>query len=568
VTEQVSGTPAAGRGPGTVARGLDRADGARAAAVSGGAEEPPVGPGTLLGGRYRLLREARPGWVGSGAAPSTLWRADDEVLARPAAVRVLDLRGPAADRAGAFLAAAVRAGRATGGGLISVLDAAEEGPAAAGAVPADGPRGPVAYVVAEWVQGRALDALLREGPLTPAQAAGVGRAVALALVRAHDAGVHAGRLHPGQVLVGAGGAVRLGDAEVAGALRGLRTQRDPVRVDTEGVARLLHATLTCRWPVDEGPAADWRGLPPTPLRDGKVLHPRQLRAGIPRAVDAVVVRALGLAPSSSEPPLRTPAALAAALAGLAATAAPAGPPGVLPEPPDRQVATADPDDEGPSVASLRRRRITRRVRLASAAVFLALVGTAGWVSGQVVGNVPAPPQAAPRVPGKVSAGAPADEPIPLGDDTVFTFDPPPGDGTENEGQVPDAYDADPASSWTTERYVTAGLGNIKSGVGLLVDLRRPLAVSRVVLTVPPGEGLQLYAAAPGVAARPTALAGLTPAGPAAQGAATGDTTLTPPAGTTARWWLVWITKLPTAAEPGPGGAFQGSVTELAFYPAR
>lgn len=541
------------------------------------ARPTPVGPRTLLGGRYRLLRLHRSGPL------SGLWRAEDEILARPVAVRVL-AAGSARARSGAFLAAAVRAGRATGPGIASVYDAAEEAPSPDSAA-SDGPRGPVSYIVAEWVDGRGLDVVLRDGPLPPARAAAVARALALALVGAHGAGVHAGRLHPGQVLLGPGGAVRVTDLEVAAALHGLPPAADPVRADTDAVARVLYAAVTGAWPVTwtgpdgradpDGVLPDWDGLPPAAVHDGRLVLPRQIRAGVPKELDTVVAQVLDPLRRPGAPALRTPAALAAALAPLAAAAPERGHDGAGAATRDAfedsydgagdDADYAELDDDRELRVPLWRRRWPR---IAAAVIFLAIVGGAGWVTGEILGKVPRDPAAvAPRVPGQASAspGAVVDDPLPV---DAFTFDPPPGDGKENESGVVDAYDEDAQTTWTTERYATADLGGIKGGVGLLVDLAQPQTIDRVVLDIPAGQAMQLFAAGPTVSARPTTLDTLTAVSPATEGAAQGETTLRPSAGTRARWWVLWITKLPTAAEPGPGGSFQAAITEFAFYPAR
>jgi serine/threonine-protein kinase len=46
---------------------------------------------------------------------------------------------------------------------------------------------------------------------------------------------------------------------------------------------------------------------------------------------------------------------------------------------------------------------------------------------------------------------------------------PEGDGQENDELVANATDGDPATDWHTEHYNTAEFGNLKSGVGLVVD---------------------------------------------------------------------------------------------------
>jgi serine/threonine-protein kinase len=62
--------------------------------------------------------------------------------------------------------------------------------------------------------------------------------------------------------------------------------------------------------------------------------------------------------------------------------------------------------------------------------------------------------------------------IRLGDRDAADYDPAPGDGTENTVEVDNTLDGDRATAWTTERYDSPELGNIKDGVGLYLDAGR------------------------------------------------------------------------------------------------
>ena len=189
------------RPPGTTAT--------RAVAPSGG-----LAVGDLLAGRYLLLEAV----AGTGA--TVLWRASDEALARPVAVKVASAggaTGPATTQR--FLDAAIRSGAAVHPGLVRVYDAAIE----------HRPRGTVGYVISEWVEGERLDVLLRDGPLAAPEAADVLRQAADALTTAHARGLVHGRLHPGNVLVTATGRVRITDTEVAAVLHGSPCRWQPGR---------------------------------------------------------------------------------------------------------------------------------------------------------------------------------------------------------------------------------------------------------------------------------------------------------------------------------------------------
>jgi hypothetical protein len=129
-----------------------------------------------------------------------------------------------------------------------------------------------------------------------------------------------------------------------------------------------------------------------------------------------------------------------------------------------------------------------------------------------------------------------------------------GDEGSRPGQAALTHDGDAQTAWTTQRYVTSDFGGLKPGAGLLVDLGRPSAVGAVqVRLTAAGAAVDLRTAddpsidpatAPVVAATP---------------AAGTDVTLTPPRAAVARYWVVWLTRLPP---DGPG--FRVGVTEITF----
>lgn len=76
------------------------------------------------------------------------------------------------------------------------------------------------------------------------------------------------------------------------------------------------------------------------------------------------------------------------------------------------------------------------------------------------------------------------EPIELAGITSYD---PEGDGDEHNDLVDLAIDGDPGTAWQTHRYLAANWGNLKSGVGLLVDLGTSQPVSEVDITFPEGD---------------------------------------------------------------------------------
>jgi hypothetical protein len=197
-------------------------------------------------------------------------------------------------------------------------------------------------------------------------------------------------------------------------------------------------------------------------------------------------------------------------------------------------------------------------------VWLAILGTAGWLSGLVIGRVPGATVSAPKVPGvhTLASGAPSATAIVPA--AVTSFDPQ-GDKRENESEVPAATDMDDTTSWETEQYNSATFGNLKTGVGLLVDLGTTHSISHVNVTAPAGEQLELLAAAGSTTAPTSDKQATVAAGPVT--AVTGkDTVLMPASAVSGRWFVVWITRLPPSADPGAAkNAYSGQITEMSFF---
>jgi serine/threonine-protein kinase len=140
-----------------------------------------------------------------------VWRADDEILGRAVAVKLL--RGEYAsdpefvDR---FRAEARRTAALSHPGIASVFDYGETGDPDA--------EGTTAYLVMELVEGEPLSALLaREGRLSPAHTLDVLAQSALALDSAHSAGVVHRDVKPSNLLLRRDGVVKVTDFGIAHA---------------------------------------------------------------------------------------------------------------------------------------------------------------------------------------------------------------------------------------------------------------------------------------------------------------------------------------------------------------
>jgi serine/threonine protein kinase len=160
-------------------------------------------PERLLAGRYRLRTVIGRGGMGA------VWRARDELLNRDVAVK--EIVWPAqmtADEREVARQRAVRearlAARLRHPNVVGVYDIVEED---------DQPS-----IVMELVPFRSLrDAVLGDGPMSPAQAARIGLSVLAALRAVHDAGVVHRDVKPANILLGPQGRVVLTDFGIAKA---------------------------------------------------------------------------------------------------------------------------------------------------------------------------------------------------------------------------------------------------------------------------------------------------------------------------------------------------------------
>ena len=126
---------------------------------------------------------------------------------------------------------------------------------------------------------------------------------------------------------------------------------------------------------------------------------------------------------------------------------------------------------------------------------------------------------------------------------------PQGDGQENDDMVRQATDGSTSTYWATEHYATQDFGNLKQGVGLVVDAGKAVKLDRlVVVTDTPGFDAEIEA-------------GSAKTGPfdSVSGIqkVTATTTFTLHLDSARRYYLLWLTKL------APGGdRFQTHVNEV------
>jgi putative peptidoglycan lipid II flippase len=384
-------------------------------------------------------------------------------------------------------------------------------------------------VVTEWSSGEVLRDHLDQ-PLAPEEAARIAYEVAGAIESAHAAGIAHGRLRPANVLVGHDGEIRITGLGVDAILAGVEpaAQGDPVRADLHGIGSILYACLTGRWP---GEAVE--GIPAAPDVAGHTPPPSRLLADIPESLDDLCARTvLGVVAPRGRPALTT-AVQARELLGSCLTD-----------------LTGERRPYTPA-APARRSLVTRLALAAGAAVVVLGLGWAGLrILGQETEVAAPEPSPTPTASSSVTPSQPPST-VTYRIAAARDFDPL-GNGEENPGRIPFAYDEDMNTAWRTVTYYNKSLD--KPGVGVLVDLGAPRSIGKVVLElVGNGTDLQVLTSNdPGTSPQDyELLAQATEAGE--------EVTLKTPNPVSARYVLIWMTGLPQV-----DGGWRGGIREMAI----
>jgi hypothetical protein len=227
------------------------------------------------------------------------------------------------------------------------------------------------------------------------------------------------------------------------------------RADVYGLGACLYEMLTGR-----SPGAD----PST------TIPPRALRAGVPRDLDTIVRQAMATDPDDR---FQSVQAMAAALSRSATGPDSAPPGGFLPMP-----AASTGPEVTPSRGFLRHEGRLLGWVLALVAVAAILVAVGLTLAKDDLGNLfgEDPPA---RTPGSQTTTASAS---PIRGVGGSAYDPL-GDGGEHDEDAPNAVDGNTASTWETDRYRTAQLGGLKTGVGLVLSLEAPKQARDLSLTL-------------------------------------------------------------------------------------
>ncbi len=445
---------------------------------------PGVHTERLLAGRYRLKRLIAKGGM------AEVWEAVDDILGRPVAVKILHPH-LAADESfrERFRREAIAAARLAHPNVVATYDTGTD----------DG----ITFIVMELVDGKTLRQVLNEvGPLAPGRAVHLAAQVADALQYAHKSGIVHRDIKPANILICPDGRVKVADFGIAKAVEDAEPDRPspaealtstgsivgtaqylaPEQVDGRAVdgrtdvyalGVVLYEMLCGRPPFtgDTDMAVALKHVTSTPLA------PRQVRGGIPRAVEEVVLRAMAKAPEAryqSAADLQT-ALLSVDLGAEEATNVVA-PTGYVPRPVGSAVGNADTPPRGipPSFAQTERRWMVPTVAIVAVALTLGVVGVlfARSDTGQsLLDNLK---------PSEQPAASQQAIPTP----TPLSFDPPPGSGSEHDADLGNLVDNDPSTTWSTEQYSTRNFGGLKPGVGVVLKLDAAHKLKQLTVTSP------------------------------------------------------------------------------------
>ncbi|MEV7827014.1 Stk1 family PASTA domain-containing Ser/Thr kinase [Microbacterium enclense] len=258
----------------------------------------------VLSGRYRV-----DDLIGRGGMAS-VYRGYDQTLGRTVAIKILkaDLAGDAAFRT-RFRLEAQAASRMAHPTIVRVFDAGEDAETGV-----DGVERPVPYIVMELVHGRLLKDVIAQGDVPTEDALRYIDGILEALEYSHRAGVVHRDIKPGNVMVTDSGRVKVMDFGIARAVSdssstvaettaivGTAAYFSPeqakgesvdARADLYSTGVVLYELLTGRPPFrgDTPVAVAYQHVSEAPL------PPSEINDRIPRALDAIVLRALAKDP--------------------------------------------------------------------------------------------------------------------------------------------------------------------------------------------------------------------------------------------------------------------------------
>jgi len=230
-----------------------------------------------------------------------------------------------------------------------------------------------------------------------------------------------------------------------------------------------------------------------------------------------------------------------------------------PRPPQAGRTGANPQDRVPAPPQRRRRWIGLLLVLA------VLLIAAGIISALIldrrISAAPEPTSSGDQT--STAADRTSAQPSKLSIAGARDFDPQGEDKTENPDEVKFAYDGDPSTRWRTVQYFgNPKLGNLKRGVGIVLDLDTPQPVRSLRLTLS-GTGttvqFRVPKSDPSQTTKPPMSSDRLWRTVAAESKAGGSATLTAKQDVTTRYVLVYLTSLPKEGTGYRGGIYEVEV---------
>ncbi|CAN5920228.1 hypothetical protein BH23ACT10_BH23ACT10_05280 [soil metagenome] len=440
-------------------------DADRTGVLTGGGPEPdPSLPPRVLSDRYLLEERIAIGGM------ATVWRAHDEKLARTVGVKLLH-KHLSSDRdfRERFRREAVAAAKLAHPGIVGIYDTGRDGD--------------WVYLVMEFIHGVTMrEVMVQYGRLEPGLAASIGMRVAFALDFAHERSLVHRDVKPANILLGQEGAVKLGDFGIVkvehtrseltktGMVLGTAAYVAPEQVvdstvdgraDQYSLGCVLYEALSGQQPFSASStvaiAAQRLDHEPLPLRS--------LRADVPRELDDVVMHALARDPEARHPNCR---AFAEALEPwarddemLTETTQMLVRGESLPEV-EEEPYVSQPINSRSFLRSEGRWLASVLALVALSALLIAVGVATGVFEIRGVPSLTATSNEDPTAPSVTP------ETLTIAD--LSTLDPRGVPPTEHDDLLPELVDDDPTTRWRTDSYTTPEFGNLKDGLGVVIDL--------------------------------------------------------------------------------------------------
>lgn len=451
-------------------------------------------------------------------ATGSRWKGTDERLRRAVDIQIVLATDP---QLKVIRQAACAAARVDDRRVVRVLDVLDVEGALA--------------IVSEWVEAITLPEALA-APLPVPRAVRIATEVAEAVAAIHQSGCWHGRLEPSQVLLNSDGKIKLRGHLVNASRSGIATDgATPMNADIFGIGAVLMACLTTHWPL-----APKDGLLAVPLLGGVTATPNSLIADIPSAVNQVVMRCFAAITDHRIPvghvpyPTVAAAAQALALVQLESISANAG------------------------AGSKTLRRVWSVLAGVGIAAAISAVG-AGLViiSMSSTGQSPERVAAAWHPPPSI-VPTPGVQLLPAEKRVRIKKIWPLAGKVANSSEFPtktieliSITDGDPGTFWRTARYKSADSAAAAPS-GIAIDLGAEAAIKQIELALlGDGSDLTLAAASKPPTSRPRdgLLAVLEGAAP--------NTTVRLPRPTSARYLVIWFTRVPQIS-----GEYRGGIADI------